>query len=102
MFKKTLDGYLKKSTILVVHLVFTTNYSRRLFTEIMIEQRIENFESDYEKSECVLSEINAEEDHVHILISYSPKWAISVMVNNLKSISPRYADITDHPPYKAK
>ncbi|EAR57611.1 transposase [Photobacterium sp. SKA34] len=41
------------------------------------------------KLECELIEMDGEEDHVHLLISYPPKLAISVMVNNLKSISSR-------------
>uniref|UniRef100_UPI001CB6EC6D IS200/IS605 family transposase n=1 Tax=Photobacterium damselae TaxID=38293 RepID=UPI001CB6EC6D len=90
--KELLDGYLKKRhsvSKLVVHLVFTTKYRRKLFTGIMIEQLREAFESACVKLECELIEMDGEEDHVHLLISYPPKLAISVMVNNLKSISSR-------------
>ncbi len=84
--KELLDGYLKKRhsvSKLVVHLVFTTKYRRKLFTGIMIEQLREAFESACVKLECELIEMDGEEDHVHLLISYPPKLAISVMVNNL-------------------
>ncbi|WP_353615162.1 IS200/IS605 family transposase, partial [Shigella sp. FC1967] len=30
-----------------------------------------------------------EPDHVHLLVAYPPKLAVSVMVNNLKSVSSR-------------
>ncbi|WP_425425277.1 IS200/IS605 family transposase [Vibrio sonorensis] len=87
-----LNGYLKKRhsvSKLVVHLVFTTKYRRKLFTGIMIEQLREAFESACAKLECELIEMDGEQDHVHLLIAYPPKLSVSVMVNNLKSISSR-------------
>lgn len=64
----------------------------------MIELLREAFESAFVKLECELIEMDGKEDHVHLLISYPPKLGISVMVNNLKSISSR----TKHAPHKAK
>lgn len=90
--KGQLNGYLKKRhsvSKLVVHLVFTTKYRRKLFTGIMIEQLREAFESACVKLECELMEMDGEQDHVHLLIAYPPKLSVSVMVNNLKSISSR-------------
>jgi len=87
-----LSGYLRKRhsvSKLVVHLVFTTKYRRKLFTGVMIEQLREAFESACVKLECELIEMDGEEDHVHLLIAYPPKLSVSVMVNNLKSISSR-------------
>ena len=87
-----LDGYLRKRhsvSKLVVHLVFTTKYRRKLFTGVMIEQLREAFDSACVKIECELIEMDGEQDHVHLLIAYPPKLSISVMVNNLKSISSR-------------
>jgi len=90
--KGLLSDYLRKRhsvTKLVVHLVFTTKYRRKLFDGYMIEQLREAFESACEKLECDLLEMDGEADHVHLLIAYPPKLAISVMVNNLKSVSSR-------------
>ena len=90
--KDLLKGYLRKRhsvTKLVVHLVFTTKYRRKLFDGYMIQQLRESFESACEKLECQLLEMDGEKDHVHLLIAYPPKLAISVMVNNLKSTSSR-------------
>ena len=90
--KELPQGYLRKRhsvSKLVVHLVFTTKYRRKLFTGIMIEQLRASFESACVKLECELIEMDGEQDHVHLLISYPPKLSISVMVNNLKSISSR-------------
>ena len=90
--KDLLKGYLRKRhsvTKLVVHLVFTTKYRRKLFDGYMIQQLRESFESACEKLECQLLEMDGKKDHVHLLIAYPPKLAISVMVNNLKSTSSR-------------
>ncbi len=90
--KDLLKGYLRKRhsvTKLVVHLVFTTKYRRKLFDGYMIQQLRESFESACEKLECELLEMDGESDHVHLLVAYPPKLAISVMVNNLKSTSSR-------------
>ncbi|WP_422450927.1 MULTISPECIES: IS200/IS605 family transposase [unclassified Endozoicomonas] len=90
--KDLLKGYLRKRhsvTKLVVHLVFTTKYRRKLFDGYMIQQLRESFENACEKLECQLLEMDGEKDHVHLLVAYPPKLAISVMVNNLKSTSSR-------------
>ena len=88
--KSKLDGYLKRRhsvTNLVAHLVFTTKYRRKLFDGCIIEQLHDAFTSACEKMECDLIEMNGEADHVHLLVSYPPKLAVSVLVNNLKSVS---------------
>ncbi len=90
--KNLLHDYLRRRhsvTKLVVHLVFTTKYRRKLFDGYMIQQLKEAFESACEKLECDLLEVDGEQDHVHLLIAYPLKLAISVMVNNLKATSSR-------------
>ena len=90
--KELLQDYLRKRNSvskLVVHLVFTTKSRRKLFTDIMIGQLREAFESACEKLECELIKMDGEQDHVHLLISYPPKLSISVMVNSLKAVSSR-------------
>lgn len=87
-----LHGYLRTRysvTKLVVHLVFMTKYRRKLFDGHMIEQMRNAFESACEKLECDLLEMDGEADHVHLLVAYPPKLAVSIMVNNLKSVSSR-------------
>ena len=76
-------------TRLVVHLIFTTKYRREVFDRRMIGQLREAFDSACEKLECRIIEFDGEEDHVHLLVEYPPKLAISVLVNNLKSTSSR-------------
>ena len=87
-----LDKYLRRRhsvSHLVVHLVFTTKYRRKLLESYMYPQLKDAFRSACEKLECELMEFNGETDHVHLLVSYPPKLAISIMVNNLKSVSSR-------------
>ena len=90
--KNVLNDYLKRRhsvTKLIVHLVFTTKYRRKLLDGYMIEQLREALISASEKLECELIEMDGEEDHVHLLIAYPPKLSVSVMVNNLKATSSR-------------
>jgi len=47
------------------------------------------FGSAAAKLECEIIEMDGERDHVHLLIAYPPKLAVSMMVNNLKSGSSR-------------
>lgn len=42
-----------------------------------------------EKFEAEIVEFNGESDHVHLLISYPPKYSISQIVNSLKGVSSR-------------
>ncbi|WP_417583321.1 IS200/IS605 family transposase [Nitrincola sp.] len=101
-----LSDYLRKRhsvTKLVVHLIFTTKYRRKLFDGYMIGQLREAFESACEKLECDLVEMDGEADHVHLLVSYPPKLAVSVLVNNLKSVSSRRVRILNtHIPRQSK
>ncbi len=55
----------------------------------MFPQLEEALRSACEKLGCELIEFNGEADHVHLLVHYPPKLAVSVMVNNLKSVSSR-------------
>lgn len=85
----SLEGCLRKRhsvSKLVVHLIFTTKYRRKLFDGQMIAQLREAFASAAARLECDIIEIDGERDHVHLLIAYPPKLAVSVMVNNLKSV----------------
>ncbi|MBW5879045.1 IS200/IS605 family transposase [Yersinia enterocolitica] len=89
---EALEDFLRKHhsvSKLVVHLIFTTKYRRKLFDGRMIEQLREAFCYAAVKLECEIIEMDGEADHVHLLVSYRPKLAVSVMVNNLKSVSSR-------------
>nr|WP_036778630.1 IS200/IS605 family transposase [Photorhabdus aegyptia] len=89
---ETLEGFLRKrhsTSQLIVHLIFTAKYRRKLFDGRMIEQLREAFLSSAAKLQCEIIEMDGEPDHVHLLVAYPPKLSVSVMVNNLKSVSSR-------------
>ncbi len=56
----------------------------------MVSQIQDAFLSAAERLEIDILEMDGEADHVHVLVAYPPKLAVSVLVNNLKSISSRY------------
>lgn len=72
-----------------VHLVFVTKYRRAVFTkEILTEMRY-IFTSICSDFEARLIEFEGEKDHVHLLVEYPPKIAVSKLVNSLKGVSSR-------------
>ncbi|MGK3129213.1 IS200/IS605 family transposase [Pantoea sp. C8B4] len=74
----------------VVHLILTTKYRRNIFDGMMIQQIDKgSVSSAAEKREIEMLEMDGRAVHVHVLIAYPPKLSISVLVNNLKSISSR-------------
>ncbi|MET8388681.1 IS200/IS605 family transposase [Streptosporangium canum] len=71
------------------HLVFVTKYRRGAFTDLMLvrcEQIMREVCADFEVE---LREFNGEDDHVHLLVHYPPKVALSKLVNSLKGVSAR-------------
>jgi len=71
------------------HLVFVTKYRRGCITERVAEVLGASFRKVCGDFDVVLEEIGWENDHVHLLISYPPKVALSVLVNSLKGVSSR-------------
>ena len=76
-------------SLLHVHLVFVTKYRRDIFTRQVLNALHDIFQSICEDFNAVLVEFNGEGDHVHLLIHYPPKVAISKLVNSLKGVSSR-------------
>lgn len=72
-----------------VHLVFVTKYRRGVFKaeHMAAMQRI--MASICKDFEAQLVEFNGEADHVHLLVNYPPKVALSTLVNSLKGVSSR-------------
>ncbi len=72
-----------------VHLALVTRYLREVFDDAMLtccEEFIHKFCEDFETE---LKEFNGERDHVHLLVHYPPKVAVSKLVNSLKGVSAR-------------
>ncbi len=71
------------------HLVFVTKYRHDAFTEAMLERCEEIMREVCADFEVELREFNGEHDHVHLLVHYPPKVALSKLVNSLKGVSSR-------------
>lgn len=72
-----------------VHLVFVTRYRRQIFDYDATEKLRTYFSNVCADFEAELVEMDGEPDHVHLLINYPPKLAISSLVNSLKGVSGR-------------
>lgn len=72
-----------------VHLVFVAKYRRDVFSKDMLLTMQEVFGRVCIDFEAELVEFDGEHDHVHLLVNYPPKVAISSLVNSLKGASSR-------------
>jgi putative transposase len=72
-----------------VHLVFVTKYRRRVFTQQVMRELKLIFASVCRDFEADLVEFEGEQDHVHLLVNYPPKFSVSKLVNSLKGVSSR-------------
>jgi putative transposase len=75
--------------MLHVHLVFTPKYRRNVFEGKHIETLKKIFAKVCVDFEAQLTEMDGEHDHVHLLVNYPPKVALSKLVNSLKGVSSR-------------
>jgi putative transposase len=72
-----------------VHLVFVTKYRRGVLDETMLAACEASMRKVCADFGAELREFNGEDDHVHLLVAYPPKVAISALVNSLKGVSAR-------------
>ena len=70
-----------------VHLVFVTKYRRGVFTKEILDDLRGIFAKVCTDFEAELIEFDGEDDHVHLLVNYPPKVAVSKLVNSLKGVS---------------
>lgn len=85
-----------------VHLVFVTKYRRGVFTKAILEDLREIFASVCTDFEAELVEFDGEDDHVHLLVEYPPKVAVSKLVNSLKGVSSLLIRKKNYPSIKTK
>ncbi|WP_253476432.1 IS200/IS605 family transposase [Natronocella acetinitrilica] len=72
-----------------VHLVFVAKYRRNVFDGDAIERLRAIFARVCTDFDAALIEMDGEDDHVHLLVEYPPKIAVSSLVNSLKGVSSR-------------
>jgi putative transposase len=65
-------------------LVFVPKYRKKVITERVFAVLKASWETTCTKFGCELRETGWESDHVHLLVGYPPKVALSVLVNSLK------------------
>ena len=80
-----------------IHLVFITKYRRKIFTKQILDELRTIFRNVCDDFESNLVEFEGEGDHVHLLIEYPPKVAVSKLVNSLKGVSSRLIRKKGHP-----
>lgn len=85
-----------------IHLVFVTKYRRDVLTKTILEDMQPVFAKVCNDFESRLIEFDGEDDHVHLLVNYPPKIAISNLVNSLKGVSSRIIRKKHYPAIKSK
>lgn len=84
------------------HLVFVTKFRRGVFTKEILDDMRPIFASVCADFEAELAEFDGEDDHVHLLVNYPPKVAISKLVNSLKGVSSFLIQKKNYPSIKKK
>ncbi|MEC3917797.1 IS200/IS605 family transposase [Nocardia sp. CDC160] len=75
--------------IMHVHLVFITKYQRPVFAALHLTRMEEIMREVCKDFEAELVEFSGAANHVHLLVTYPPKVAVSKLVNSLKGVSSR-------------
>lgn len=85
-----------------IHLVFVTKYRREVFTKEILNDLRVIFAQTCLDFEAELVEFDGEDDHVHLLVNYPPKVAVSNLVNSLKGVSSRLVRKKNYPSIQKK
>ncbi len=72
---------------LTIHIIFVVKYRRQVFEKHALSFLEKIFADTCERLECKLIQFGDERDHVHLLVSLSPKVAICKLVGRLKGCS---------------
>jgi len=75
--------------LLHAHLVFVTKYRHKVFADRHLRRMEEIMRDVCADFETELVEFNGENNHVHLLVNFPPKVAVSKLVNSLKGVSSR-------------
>ena len=86
-----------------VHWVFVTKYRREVFTHKAILDDLHTiFSNVCADFEAELVEFDGEDGHVHLLVNYPPKVAVTALVNSLKGVSSRLIRKKNYPSIRRK
>jgi putative transposase len=89
------------SFILHAHLVFVTKYRHKVFGDRHLTRMEDIMRAVCADFDTELVEFNGDNNHVHLLVNFPPKVALSKLVNSLKGVSSRrlrqeFPDLTRH------
>jgi len=85
-----------------IHLVFVTKYRREVFTKEILDELRPIFSSVCIDFGADLVEFDGKDDHVHLLVNYPPKVAVSKLVNSLKGVSSHLIRKKNYPDIRKK
>ncbi|MBO6308480.1 MAG: IS200/IS605 family transposase [Oribacterium sp.] len=72
------------------HLVLVTKYRHPVITDDLKNRLIDITYSVIEKDwGCIISSVNTDKDHIHVLFEAKPQTQLSKLVNNYKTVSSR-------------
>ncbi len=89
MSKPTLRKGVHSVYLLHAHLIFVTQYRYRIWQGYRFSTLHDLFKKTCGRFETILTEFNGEADHVHLIVNYPPKVALSKLVQHLKGVSSR-------------
>ncbi|MEV0301891.1 IS200/IS605 family transposase [Streptomyces prasinus] len=73
--------------VMHTHLVFVTEFRHNVFGDRHLKRMEEIMRDVCADFETELVEFNGEAGHVHLLVNFPPKAAVSKLVNSLKGVS---------------
>jgi putative transposase len=69
--------------LLHAHIIFTPKYRKKIFIKEHLDLMKTVFEGICKMNDATLEEFDGEADHVHLLVLYPPRIALSVLVNSI-------------------
>ena len=87
---------------LSLHLVFVTKYRQGAITKRVREHLRQSFASVMVDFGGELNQMDGEDDHVHLLVSFPPKYSVATLVNSLKGVSARLLRQRNFPEVRRK
>ena len=83
------EHYGHKKTRIRYHIILVTKYRRKCLNNIK-EHILESFKYIESNSNITIHQINMDNDHIHLLISFPPQYSILQTINRLKQGTTNY------------
>ena len=83
------DAFNHAKTRLRYHIIFCTKYRRKCLNPIR-DVVIESFREAERRSHFKIHHMELDEDHIHFLVSFPPKYPIEQTVSRMKQFSIKY------------